>query len=47
MSYDNYNVIERDGHIVESVPEMAERGDLSIDVRQAILADKARRVFNL
>jgi hypothetical protein len=31
MSHDNYNVIERDGHIVESVPRMAERGDLSID----------------
>lgn len=43
MSYDNCN----DGHIVESAPEMAERGDLSIDERQAILADNARRFFNL
>ena len=24
MSYDNYSVVDCDGHIVESIPEMAE-----------------------
>ena len=107
MSYDNYSVIDCDGHIVESVPEMAEfmstrirqhatspsrnrqgvfpsldgmhfalheenavtrkritaseyrpgsgedwiafleRDDLTVEERQAILADNAKRFFNL
>jgi hypothetical protein len=47
MSHDNYNVIERDGHMIESASEMAARGDLSIGERQAMLVGKARRVFIL
>jgi len=52
MSYENYNVIDCDGHIVESVPEMAEFMSLRIKQhatqpsrnhqRQAILADNAK-----
>jgi hypothetical protein len=29
------------------IEEVAERGDLTVEERQAILADNARRVFNL
>jgi hypothetical protein len=44
MSYESVSVIDCNGRIVHSVPEMA---GLSVDERHAILAGNARRFFDL